>query len=162
MSVITHHKNAEIPAATGQADRAVIASVQAILGFLRRVIVGGAKLVVHAMQAVAEARLQRAMIEAELYLNRSKHASKNEDDLPSRHPRSPAPDRGRGQLRFERVVWAAIRLVPLPGAVHARAVTQASPCDPRHQISPERLRVSQPERGRFFIGQGPLRNRISV
>ena len=32
--------------------------------------------------AIAEARVQKAMIEAELYLNRYKHSSKNDDDLP--------------------------------------------------------------------------------
>ena len=34
------------------------------------------------MQAVAEARMQREAIEAELYLNRYKHSLKNVDDLP--------------------------------------------------------------------------------
>jgi hypothetical protein len=34
------------------------------------------------MEAVAEARMHRAMIEAELYLKRCKHSSKNDDDLP--------------------------------------------------------------------------------
>jgi hypothetical protein len=35
-----------------------------------------------AFDAVLEARAQRAMIEAQLYLNRCKHTSKNDDDLP--------------------------------------------------------------------------------
>jgi hypothetical protein len=35
-----------------------------------------------AFDAVLEARAQRAMIEAQLYLNRFKHTSKNDDDLP--------------------------------------------------------------------------------
>ena len=33
-------------------------------------------------EAIAEARMQRAMIEAELYCNRYRHSSKNDDDLP--------------------------------------------------------------------------------
>jgi hypothetical protein len=33
-------------------------------------------------EAIAEARMHRAMIEAELYLKRYKHSSKNDDDLP--------------------------------------------------------------------------------
>ena len=41
-----------------------------------------ARLLTHAVQAVAEARMQRAAMEAELYLNRYKHSSKNDDDLP--------------------------------------------------------------------------------
>jgi len=34
------------------------------------------------IEAIAEARTHRAMIEAELYLKRYKHSSKNDDDLP--------------------------------------------------------------------------------
>ena len=34
------------------------------------------------IEAIAEARLHRAMIEAELYRKRYKHSSKNDDDLP--------------------------------------------------------------------------------
>jgi len=34
------------------------------------------------IETIAEARMQRAMIEAEMYLNRYKHSSKNDDDLP--------------------------------------------------------------------------------
>jgi hypothetical protein len=34
------------------------------------------------LEAVAEARMHRAMIEAELYLKRYSHSSKNDDDLP--------------------------------------------------------------------------------
>ena len=41
-----------------------------------------ARLLTHAVQAVAEARMQRVAIEAELYHNRYKHSSKNDDDLP--------------------------------------------------------------------------------
>jgi hypothetical protein len=33
-------------------------------------------------EATTEARMHRAMIEAELYLKRYKHSSKNDDDLP--------------------------------------------------------------------------------
>jgi len=34
------------------------------------------------INAIAEARMHRAMIEAELYLKRYKHSSKNDNDLP--------------------------------------------------------------------------------
>jgi hypothetical protein len=34
------------------------------------------------LEAVAEARMHRAMIEAELYLKRYRHSSKNDYDLP--------------------------------------------------------------------------------
>ena len=36
----------------------------------------------HAVEATAEARMQRGKIEAELYRNRYRHRSKNDDDLP--------------------------------------------------------------------------------
>jgi hypothetical protein len=38
--------------------------------------------IAHVMEAFAQARLHRAAIEAELYLGRYKHSSKNDDDLP--------------------------------------------------------------------------------
>jgi hypothetical protein len=37
---------------------------------------------VDVVEAIAEARMHRAMIEAALYLKRYKHSSKNDDDLP--------------------------------------------------------------------------------
>ena len=83
MSVLTHRKDVELPAATGQAGRAAIASsVPAIVRFLRTAIRSGARLLMHIAEVFAEARMQKAMIEAELYLNRYKHSSKNDDDLP--------------------------------------------------------------------------------
>jgi hypothetical protein len=42
----------------------------------------GARLIAQAAQAIAEARQHEAAIEAELYRNRYKHSSKNDDDLP--------------------------------------------------------------------------------
>jgi hypothetical protein len=36
----------------------------------------------HIVEVIAEARMHKAAIEAELYLNRYKHSSKNDDDLP--------------------------------------------------------------------------------
>jgi hypothetical protein len=83
MSILADRKNAEISTAADQVDRAAIAApVVAAARFLRKAIVASAKFVVRAMQAVAEARLQQAKIEVELYRNRYKHSSKNDDDLP--------------------------------------------------------------------------------
>ena len=83
MSVIAHRKNVEISTAAGQANRAAIASaVSAIVSFLRKAARNGARLLMQAAEIIAEARMQRAAIEAELYLNRYKHSSKNDDDLP--------------------------------------------------------------------------------
>ena len=49
---------------------------------LRNAFAAAGRLVINIFDAIAEARVQKAMIEAELYLNRYKHTSKNDDDLP--------------------------------------------------------------------------------
>jgi hypothetical protein len=83
MSVIAHRKTVEIPATGGQADRTTIASlVPAIAGFLRKAIRSGTRLLLHVGEIIAEARQHKAQIEVELYRNRYKHSSKNDDDLP--------------------------------------------------------------------------------
>jgi len=83
MSVIAHRKSAEISAAAGQADRAAVASpVSATVSFLRNAIGSGISLLMRVAEVIAEARLHKAAIEAELYQNRYRHSSKNDDDLP--------------------------------------------------------------------------------
>jgi hypothetical protein len=83
MSALAHRKSVEIPASAGHADCAAIAvPAVAFVRILRNAIVGSAKFFVRIMQTVAEARLHQAEIELELYLNRYKHSSKNDDDLP--------------------------------------------------------------------------------
>jgi hypothetical protein len=57
-------------------------SLPAIVSFARTAIARAATLLMYAAQAVAEARMQKAAIELELYRNRYKHSSKNDDDLP--------------------------------------------------------------------------------
>jgi len=51
-------------------------------GRLRKLLTNFGHRCADIIEAVAEARLHRAMIEAELYLKRCKHSSKNDDDLP--------------------------------------------------------------------------------
>jgi hypothetical protein len=85
MSVIASktRNDQEFAATTGRADHAPIMSAVSIAAsFARRAAVKSVRLFMHAVEAVAEARMQRAAIEAELYLNRYKHSSKNDDDLP--------------------------------------------------------------------------------
>jgi hypothetical protein len=83
MSVIAHRKNVEISTAAGQANRAAVASaVSAIVGVLRKTIRSSTRLLMHIVDVIADARMHKAAIEAELYLNRYKHSSKNDDDLP--------------------------------------------------------------------------------
>ena len=49
---------------------------------LHGILAAVARRCIDVFEAIAEARMQRAMIEAEMYLNRYKHSSKNDDDLP--------------------------------------------------------------------------------
>ena len=52
------------------------------LGRLRNALATALRYFVHVLEAIAEARVQKAIIEAELYRNRYLHSSKNDDDLP--------------------------------------------------------------------------------
>ena len=54
----------------------------AVIGWVRRVVAKTAHVTRQAMDIIAEARLQRAMLEVELYRNRYRLSSKNDDDLP--------------------------------------------------------------------------------
>jgi hypothetical protein len=82
MSLITYRiwNSAKHPAVSGQARRTFV--IPTIVSPIGKAVAGAAKLLAHAVEAVAEARMQRAAIEAELYRNRYKHSSKNDDDLP--------------------------------------------------------------------------------
>ena len=71
MSVMAHRKNT-----------AIASPVSAIVSFLRKTIRSGTRLLMHVVEVTAEARMHKAAIEAELYRNRYKHSSKNDDDLP--------------------------------------------------------------------------------
>jgi hypothetical protein len=71
MSLMAHRKNT-----------AIASPVSAIVSFLRKAIRSGTRLLTHAVEVTAEARMHKAAIEAELYRARYKHSSKNDDDLP--------------------------------------------------------------------------------
>jgi hypothetical protein len=61
----------------------LIAFTRPIIAFhLRDFLVSAGRWLATVFEAIAGARMHRAMIEAQLYLNRCKHASKNDDDLP--------------------------------------------------------------------------------
>ena len=60
----------------------IVVAVSAALGFTRKAAVKIGHLLVRPINAVAEVRMQRTQLEAELYLNRYRHTSKNDDDLP--------------------------------------------------------------------------------
>lgn len=71
MSVMSHRKST-----------AIASPVSAIVSLLRKGIRSGTRLLMHVVEVTAEARMHKAAIEAELYRNRYKHSSKNDDDLP--------------------------------------------------------------------------------
>jgi len=85
MSVIASKTRKELEFATTSArghHASILSAVSIATGFVRRAAVKSARLFMHAMDVIAEARMQRAKIELELYRNRYKHTSKNDDDLP--------------------------------------------------------------------------------
>jgi hypothetical protein len=84
MSLVTF-PNSNKPNAPGSASNknaTHIGSAPTIAGRLHKMLAAAGRLCANAFDAVVEARAQKAMIEAELYLNRYKHTSKNDDDLP--------------------------------------------------------------------------------
>jgi hypothetical protein len=88
MSLIAHRnlKAVKLLTTTARAERPSVAlAITTFVGAARTVIMKGARLFVQAAQAIAEARQHKAAIEAELYRNRYKHSSKNDDDLPIVH-----------------------------------------------------------------------------
>jgi hypothetical protein len=83
MSLLALAKSAESKALGGLAKGARPGRPgSAIAGRLRNSMAVIGRTLANAFNAIAEARMQRAMIEAQLYLNRYKHTSKNDDDLP--------------------------------------------------------------------------------
>ena len=84
MSLVTY-PNSNKPNASGSAskkDATHIGSEPTIAGRLHKMFAIAGRLSLNIFDAIAEARAQKAMIEAELYLNRYRHTSKNDDDLP--------------------------------------------------------------------------------
>jgi hypothetical protein len=77
----------------------------AVVGFLRKAAVKSARLLMQASNAFAEARMHRAMIEAELYRDRYRHASKNDDELPIDLQAAPGP-----QITWRRFADAAVTM----------------------------------------------------
>ena len=55
---------------------------KAFAGRLHKMLAAIGRRCFDVIEAIAEARLHRAMIEADLYRKRYKHSSKNDDDLP--------------------------------------------------------------------------------
>jgi hypothetical protein len=79
-----HVKLSDVPDRSGQGRITfpAPAGLGTLAGPLQRAVRGAARLFGQATQAFAEARMHRAMIEAELYHGRYRLSSKNDDDLP--------------------------------------------------------------------------------
>jgi hypothetical protein len=114
MSAITHEpqNHWKDSAAAARAYRHP-AALTATFAFLRKCAVKSAKLVMRASNAFAEARMQRALVEVELYRNRYTHASKNDDELPIVEPASAE--------QAEPIVFPRVALARAAGAVVAIA-----------------------------------------
>jgi hypothetical protein len=86
MSLVTYpNPNSSKPNAAGHASKkntTHTGSAPTIASRLHKMFAAAGRLCLNIFDAIAEARAQKAMIEAELYLNRYKHTSKNDDDLP--------------------------------------------------------------------------------
>ena len=59
-----------------------VPALAAFAGWARRVVANSAHVARQTIDIIAEARLQRAALEIELYRNRYRLSSKNDDDLP--------------------------------------------------------------------------------
>lgn len=97
MSAI-HHETAS----AGHTNR------QPAFGFLREAAVQCAGLLMQASNAFAEARMHRALIEAELYRDRYRHVSKNDDELPIDVQADPAPHMTMRPMTWRRFAGAAV------------------------------------------------------
>jgi len=75
---LTTYPNLPGKSATSAKTRTTPAVTERLPVFIR----AAGRWIVAAFDAILEARAQKVMFEAELYLNRCKHTSKNDDDLP--------------------------------------------------------------------------------
>lgn len=86
MSLVTY-PNSNKSKSSGRVSKKRAAQVESGIALsiarrLRNVLAATGRMIVAVYEATGEARLQKAIIEAELYRNRYMHTSKNDDDLP--------------------------------------------------------------------------------
>jgi len=77
MSLVTHPISGP-----RKGDACTARKPEAETAALRKALATVGRYLVRMFDAIAEARVHRAMIEAQLYRNRYLHSSKNDDDLP--------------------------------------------------------------------------------
>jgi len=86
MSLVTYPSSNKSKASSRVSEKsgtqAESGTAPTIVGRLRNAFATAGRLLINLYEAIAEARVQKAMLEAELYRNRYMHTSKNDDDLP--------------------------------------------------------------------------------
>jgi hypothetical protein len=83
MSLVTYpNSKSKASGRVPKKTRTQAGSAPTIASRLGKMFAAAGRLCVNIFEAIAEARVQKAMIEAELYRNRYMHTSKNDDDLP--------------------------------------------------------------------------------
>ena len=80
MSLITYSSKSK--PCRRASKKSVSRAAPTVARHLRNALAATGRLIVTIYEAIGEARLQKAIIEAELYRNRYLHTSKNDDDLP--------------------------------------------------------------------------------
>jgi hypothetical protein len=70
MSILTHRNRTNPRFGSGGRRTHIQSILRAIFGFIRNVVSRAGKLIVDAAEVIVDARMRRAMLEAELYLNR--------------------------------------------------------------------------------------------
>ena len=79
MSLVTHLNSGTQKAGASTPPKP---TAKTFAGGLRSALATFGRYLVCVFDAIAEARVQKAIIEAELYRNRYLHSNKNDDDLP--------------------------------------------------------------------------------
>jgi len=70
MSILVHRNHTNPRFGSGGRRAHIQSALRASFGFVRDVVLRAGKLIVDAVEIIAEARAQRAMLESALYLNR--------------------------------------------------------------------------------------------
>jgi len=99
MSILTHWADKSAPLHSPRRHAPFTLIFWAAFGALLSAAVALGEVVAKAANLIAENRMHRALVEAELYLNRYSHISKNDDDLPVVRPTAAtggAPPEGLG------------------------------------------------------------------
>jgi hypothetical protein len=82
MSLVRHPNPRKAIVSPGMCNMTKTADTASFARRSRKALVRTGRLFASLYGTIAEARLQKAMVEAELYRNRYLHSSKNDDDLP--------------------------------------------------------------------------------